>query len=58
MLHSLTALTKKKKNTKADNAEDMEVVILMYNLIEYSGIIQRHLEVCGNIIEMNCMTLL
>ena len=42
-------------NTKMDNAEDIDVVMPMYNLIEYSNIIQNHQEVYGNIIEMSYM---
>ena len=39
-------------NTEIDNAKDIDIVMPMYNLIEYSDIIQKHLEVCGNTIKM------
>ena len=32
-------------DTKVDNAEDLEVVMHMYNVIEYSDNYQKHLEV-------------
>ena len=35
-----------------DNAKDLEVVMLMYNLTEYSGN-SKYMEVFGNIIEMS-----
>ena len=35
------------------NAEDLDVVIPMYNLLEYRKIIQRHLLLCGIITGMN-----
>ena len=39
-------------NTDVDNAKDLDIVMLMYNLIEYSDIIQKHLEVYGNIVKI------
>ena len=39
-------------NTQIDNAKDIDVVIPMYHLIEYSDNYSKHLKVCGNIIEM------
>ena len=33
-------------NTQVDNAKYIDIVIPMYNLIEYSDIIQKHLENC------------
>ena len=36
MQHSLIA-SKKKNNTQIDNAKDINVVMLMYNLIEHSN---------------------
>ena len=36
-------------NTQVDNAKYIDIVIPMYNLIEYSDIIQKHLEACGKI---------
>ena len=38
---------------KIDNAEDLDVVVPMYNLFEYSKIIEKQQEVCGIIIEMS-----
>ena len=35
-----------------ENSEDVDVVMPMYNLLEYSKIIQRHLVLCGIIVEM------
>ena len=40
-------------NTKVDNAEDIDIIMSMYNLIEYINSYQRHQEVYGNTIEMN-----
>ena len=42
-----------KKNTQLDNAEDIDVLMPMYNLIEYSDIIQKHPEVYGNNVRTN-----
>ena len=42
-------------NTDIDNAQDINTVMPMYNLIEYSDIIQKHLEVYGNATKMNQM---
>ena len=36
-----------------DDAHDIDVVMPMYNIIEYSEIIQKHLEFYGNIVKMN-----
>ena len=41
--------------TDIDTAQDIDIVMPMYNLIEYSIIIQRHLEVYGNTIKMILM---
>ena len=38
---------------KVDNAEDLDVVMPMCNLLKYSKIIKKQQEVCGIIIEMN-----
>ena len=38
---------------KIDNAEDLDVVMPMYDLLEYSKNYKKQQEVCGNIIEMN-----
>ena len=40
-------------NTEVDNCQDIDIVMPMYNLIEYSDNYQKHLEFCGNITEMN-----
>ena len=37
------------------NAKDIDIVMPMNNLIEYSDIIQKHLKACGNIREMSQM---
>ena len=42
-------------NTQIDNAKDIDIVMPMYNLMEYSDNMQKHLEVYGNITEMNQM---
>ena len=39
-------------NIQIDNAEYIDVVMPMYNLIDYSIIIRKHQEVCGNITDM------
>ena len=36
-------------NTEIDNAKDLNFVILMYELIEYSDNYSEILQVCGNI---------
>ena len=36
-------------NTQVDNAKYIDIVISMYNLIEYGDIIQKHLEAYGKI---------
>ena len=38
-------------NTDTDNAQDIDIVMSMYNLIEYSIIIQKHHEVYGHTIK-------
>ena len=38
-------------NTQKDNAEYIDLVMPVYNLIEYSEIIQKHLEAYGNILK-------
>ena len=45
-------------NTQIDNANDIDVLMSMFNLLVYSNkmfftMIQKHLDVYGNIIEMN-----
>ena len=41
-------------NTQVDNAKDIDIVMPMYNLIEYSDNMQKQ-KVYGNILEMNQM---
>ena len=49
---TFTNCISKINNTQIDNAEYIDIVMLMYNLIEYSDIIiQLHLEVCCNIVK-------
>ena len=38
---------------KIDNAEDLDVLMLMYNLLEYTKTIEKQQAACGIIIEMN-----
>ena len=40
-------------NTQVDNAQDINVVMPMYNLLEYSNIQLKNLQVYGNTIKMN-----
>ena len=41
-------------NTQIDDAQDIDIVMSMYNLIGYSDILfRKHQEVYGNTIEMN-----
>ena len=40
-------------NTQVDNSKDFDIVMLMYNLIEYINSTQKYKEVCGNTIERN-----
>ena len=42
-------------NTQIDNAKDIDIVMPIYNLIKYNDNLQKHLEFCGNITEMNQM---
>ena len=42
-------------NTQVDNAKDIDIVMPMYNSIEYSDNYLKHLDVCANITEMNQM---
>ena len=39
--------------TKIDNADDLDVVMPMYNLLEYSKNYKKQQEACGITIEMN-----
>ena len=42
-------------NIEIDNAKDIDIVMQMYNLIEYSDNYSKHLDVCGNITEISQM---
>ena len=42
---------------KIDNAEDLDVIMPMYNLLEYSKNYKKQQEVCGIIIEMKQIVL-
>ena len=44
-------------SVKIDNAEDLDVVMPMYNLLEYSKNYKKRQEVCGIIIEMKLLIL-
>ena len=44
-------------NTEVDNAKDLVVLMLMYNLIEYSNNCSKTSGICGNIVEMSQMLL-
>ena len=60
MLHLLIVKLKKKKNnnnnnTEKNNAKGTDIVMAMYNLIEYSDNYLKHLEVYGNITKINRM---
>ena len=46
-----TSCISKINNTQIDNAEYIDIVMPMYNLIQYSDNFQKHLEVCGNIVK-------
>ena len=39
-------------NAQVDNTKDNDIVISMYNLIEYSDDYSKHLEVCGTIVKI------
>ena len=45
-------------NTFIDNAEDLDIVMPVYNLLEYTDNYSWHQEVCGIIAEMKWMILL
>ena len=48
-----TSCVSKINNTLIDNAEDLDIVIPMYNLREHSKNYRKKQEVCGIITEMN-----
>ena len=39
-------------NTQIDNAKDVDIVMPMYNVIEYSDNYSKHLEAYGNIVKI------
>ena len=47
----LTSCISEINNTQTDDAEDIDIIMRMYNLIEYSDAYSK--EVYGNTIEMN-----
>ena len=55
---SLTNCTSKINNVLIDNAKDLDVVMPMYNLLEYSKITEKQQVVSGIITEMNLIMLL
>ena len=42
-------------NSQVDNAKDIDIVMPMYNLIEYNYNHAKHLGLCRNITDMNLM---
>ena len=44
-------------NAEVDNSENLEIVVPMYNLLEYSDNYAKHQLVYGNIVEMNQMVI-
>ena len=52
---SFTKCVSRINNTDIDNAQDIDIVMPMYNLLNIVIIIQRHLKVYGSIIEMILM---
>ena len=52
MCHLLSVCIRSVNNTQIDNAEDVDVVMPMYNLTEHTDNIQKLEEVYGNFIEM------
>ena len=42
-------------NTQEDNAKDIDIVMPMYNLIEYSDNYSKHLELCGKFVKIYCI---
>ena len=50
-----TSCISKINNAEVDNAEDLDIVMPMFNLLEYRKIIQKHQLIYGNIVEMNQM---
>ena len=48
-----TKCISKINDTEIDNAQDIDIVMSMYNLIEYSDNIKKHLKVYGSTTKMN-----
>ena len=48
-----TKCKSKINNMEIDNAQDIDIVMSMYNLIEYSDNIKKHLKVYGSTTKMN-----
>ena len=48
-----TKCISKINDTELDNAQDIDIVMSMYNLIEYSNDIKKHLKVYGSTTKMN-----
>ena len=48
-----TKCKSKINNMEIDNAQDIDIVMSMYNLIEYSNDIKKHLKVYGSTTKMN-----
>ena len=46
----------KMSDTEVDNAQGIDIVMLIYNLIEYSDNYSKHLEVYGSTTKINQMT--
>ena len=46
----------KMNDTEVDNAQGIDIVMLIYNLIEYSDNYSKHLEVYGSTTKINQMT--
>ena len=52
-MHHLSTAFQNFNGIQIDNAEDLDVVMPMYNLLEYSKIKKKQQVVCGIITEMN-----
>ena len=50
-----TSCISKINNAEADNAEDLDIVMPMFNSLEYRKIMQKHQLIYDNIVEMNQM---
>ena len=45
-------------NTQVDDAHDINIVMPMNNLIEYSNYYSKHLKLYGNIVKMNQLSMI